>query len=108
MNGQLGVLYQNGKQTGGIYDWAVNLAYDSTVRKGWQQVKVIKHILAQSYWLIELPDGTHFDIELYKYIQGQLVLMDAGEIAVKLPDIITLDRRLYAPLELKWWGPSEY
>jgi len=107
MNGQIGVLYQ-GKQVGGIYNWSVSLAVDSTVRNGWEEVIIIKHIFASSYWLIDPPDGTRFDIELYKYTQGKLVLMDAGKVDVGLPDIVTLNRRLYAPLELAWWGPSEY
>uniref|UniRef100_A0A6M3KYU9 Uncharacterized protein n=1 Tax=viral metagenome TaxID=1070528 RepID=A0A6M3KYU9_9ZZZZ len=108
MDGILGVLKQDGKQVAGIYDWEINLAWDSTTSKGWQKVKVVKHVIAQSYWLTEIPQDSTYDIELYKKIDGQLVLMDAGVIAINLPDTETLDRRLYAPLQLIWRQPSEY
>ena len=108
MDGQIGVLKQDGKQCGGIYDWEVSLAYDSTVSKGWTKLKVIKHIIAQSYWLIDIPEDNIYDIELYKKVDSQLVLMDAGVVGVNLPDTETLNRRLYAPLKLVWREPSEY
>ena len=108
MDGQIGVLKQNGKQVGGIYDWSVSLVYDSTVSKGWTKLKIIKNIYAQSYWLTEIPTDNIYDIELYKKVDSQLVPMDAGVVGIKLPDIETLNQRLYAPLELKWREPSEY
>jgi len=108
MDGQIGVLKQDGKQCGGIYDWEISLVYDSTVSKGWAKLKVIKNIYAQSYWLTEIPKDNIYDIELYKKVDGQLALMDTGVVGLNLPDIETLNRRLYAPLELKWRQPSEY
>uniref|UniRef100_A0A6M3JSP0 Uncharacterized protein n=2 Tax=viral metagenome TaxID=1070528 RepID=A0A6M3JSP0_9ZZZZ len=108
MEGQIGVLYQNGNQVAGVYDWEVSLAFDSTVRKGWEEVKSIKHITSMSYWLVEKPQGNLYDIELYQKVEGQLILMDKGTIAINLPDTETLDRRLYAPLNLIWKNPSEY
>ena len=108
MDGQIGVLKQGGKQVGGIYDWGISLAYDSAVSKGWTNLRVIKHIVAQSYWLTEIPKDNIYDIELYKKVDSQLVLMDAGVVGLNLPDTETLNRRLYAPLDLKWREPSEY
>jgi len=108
MDGQIGVLKQGGKQCGGIYDWEISLAYDSAVSKGWTNLKVIKHIVAQSYWLTEIPKDNIYGIELYKKVDSQLVLMDAGTVGLNLPDTETLNRRLYAPLDLKWREPSEY
>lgn len=101
MNGEIGVLYQ-GEQVGGIYDWLVSLVWDSIVVNKSREYKVIKKILANSYWLVKAPDGNCFDIELYKTIQGALVLMDKGKVIIDLPDIKTLDRRLYAPVEIRW------
>ena len=108
MDGKIGVLNQNGKQVGGIYDWSVSLAWDSTTSKGWQKVKVVKNIIAQSYWLTEIPKDSTYDIELYKEVDNQLVLMDVGIVGINLPDTETLNQRLYAPLELIWRQPSEY
>jgi len=108
MDGILGVLKQDGKQCGGIYDWEISLAYDSVVSKGWTNLKVIKHIIAQSYWLTEIPTDNIYDIELYRKVDNQLVLMDAGVVKLNLPDTETLNQRLYAPIELNWRQPSEY
>ena len=103
MEGSLGVLYQDG-QVGGVYDWLVSLVWDSIVVNESREYKVKKNISALSYWLIKAPDGNCFDIELYKTIQGALVLMDAGKVKIDFPDTKTLDRRLYAPIEIRWLG----
>ena len=100
---EIGVLYQ-GEQVGGIYDWDISLIWDSVIVNKWREHKVKKNITANSYWLIKPPDGNCFDIELYKTIQGALVLMDTGNVAIDFPDVKTLDRRLYAPIEIRWLG----
>ena len=102
MNGVLGVLYQGGKQVGGIYDWDIDIiTSNSTIRNGWYEFKVFKEITAQSYWLNLAPDSDYFEIKFYKAIRGQLVLIDGGKVGVSLPDK-TLDRRLHIPLEIRW------
>ena len=100
MDGNIGVLYQYGKQVGGIYDWEISLNFDTIVKDGWEEVKVIKKISALSYWLVEVPADEAFDIELYKHMDNQLILMDTGRVNFDMPDDETLNRRLYAPLEL--------
>jgi len=103
MNGEIGVLYQD-KQIGGVYDWSVNLAYEPSVRNGFKYYKVKKNISARSYWLIGIPLDNLYDIELYKIIKSQLVLMDSGKVKINFPDTQTLDKRLYAPVEIRWIG----
>ncbi len=107
MEGQIGALFQNGKQVGGVYNWEINLAFDSTIKDGWEKIKVVKHVKAQGYWLVELPIDNLYDVELYEEIDNQLVLMDTGKAVIDLPDIVTLDRRLDAPLRIGWI-PIEY
>jgi len=104
MEGKLGVLYQNGEQVAGVYDWEVNLAWDSSVSKGWQKSIVIKRITAQSYWLVEPIKDNEFEAEFYQTLNNQLVLMDAGKVKVNFPDIETINRRLYAPIDIRWLG----
>jgi len=103
MNGEIGVLYQD-KQIGGVYNWRINLTYEPTVRDGYHHLKVKKTIIAQSYWLIETPSDNIYDIELYKRVNKQLVLMDAGKVRIRFPDCKTLNRRLDAPIEIRWIG----
>ena len=46
--------------------------------------------------------GHIYKVEFYQQIKNQLVLMDAGTVELKLPDTITLNRTLPAPLRLIW------
>ncbi len=101
MNGELAVLYQRGKQIGGLYDWEINLILNSTVRNGWYEYKISKDIATRSYWLNIAPDDSYFEVKFYKAIRGQLVLIDSGKVEIDLPSK-TLDRRLYIPLEIRW------
>ena len=101
MNGDLAVLYQGGKQVGGLFDWEIDIISNSTIRNGWYEVKISKGITAQGYWLTCAPDGCYFEVIFYKAIRGRLVLMDSGKVEVDLPDK-TLDRRLHIPLEIRW------
>lgn len=108
MNGEIATLYQNNKQVGGVYSWDISLGSDSTTVNGWQEFTFKKNITANSYWLIEAPADDCFEIKFYKIMQGSLVLMDEGIVEILLPDTITLDRRLDAPLEMIWRKPLEY
>jgi len=103
MNGQLAVLYQ-GEQVGGIYDWNIDIRFEHLVVNKSRQYTSHKLIAALSYWLIKVPHGNEFDAEFYQVIQNNLVLMDAGKVSIDLPDRKTLNRRLYAPLEIGWLG----
>ncbi len=103
MNGEIGVIYQEDKQVGGIYDWKIDITPIPTIRDGWYEFKVSKEVTAQSYWLITVPNGNCFEVKFYKVIQWHLVLMDGGKVEVDLPNRI-LDHRLYAPLEIRWIG----
>ncbi len=102
MNGEIAALYQNEKQVGGVYNWEISLASDSTTKDGWLEYKVVKNITANSYWLTLAPDSNMFEVKFYKAIQGQLVLMDDGTVEITLPDTVTLDHKLDAPLEMIW------
>jgi len=108
MNGEIAALYQNNKQVGGVYSWEINLANDSTTVNGWQESTFKKNISANSYWLVETPVDDCFEVKFYKVMQGSLVLMDEGIVDILLPDTITLDRRLDAPLEIIWRKSLEY
>ena len=101
MEGQIGVLYQD-KQVGGFYNWDTHVVAEFTTVDGWKEYKPVKHITARSYWLIDVPVDNQFTAEFYQLLGKQLVLMDVGEVVIDLPDTTTLDRTLYAPLEIVW------
>lgn len=106
MNGEIGVLYQD-KQVGGVYSWDILVSLDTSIYKGFKHSKPSKKILIMGYWLLSEPKGNEFNIELYKQVNDQLVLMDAGVVKIDFPDK-TLDKKLLAQLELGWVRASEY
>lgn len=100
MNGELGVIYQNGKQVGGFYDWEIELAPNSTIRDGWREFKLNKEISAISYFLLKTPISNTFDAEFYKVKNKQLILIGRGKIVIDLSDK-TLNCRLHIPIEIR-------
>ena len=104
LSGQIATLNQAGEQVGGLYDWAINVVMNYTVKDGIKIFKPVKHIEAQSYWLLKKIKSNKFGVSFFTVQGGQLVLMDAGEVVIDLPDLITLDQRLYAPVEARWMG----
>ncbi len=108
MNGEIAALYQHGQQVGGVYNWNISLASDSTTVNGWREYTFVKNIVATSYWLVEVPADECFEAKFYKVMQGRLILMDEGIIEIAFPDTKTLNRRLDAPLEIIWRKHLEY
>ena len=108
MNGQIGVLYQNGKQIGGIFDWEINAGMGSYAKDDWIEIKVAKQITAQSYWLLNKPKDDIFEARFYQYIEGRLILIDIGTVKVKLPEVDILNKTLPAPLRLRWMNSLSF
>jgi len=104
LEGQIAVLYQEGKQTAGLYDWESHVILDYTTKDNMKTYKSHKRIDARSYWLIEPVKENEFDAEFYQVLNDNLVLMDAGKVVIDFPDCHTVDRRLYASIEIRWIG----
>ncbi len=104
LSGQVVVLNQNGEQVGGLFDWSTNVVMNYTTKDGSREYKPTKHIDAQSYWLLEHLDSNEFDAEFFVVQGGQLLLIDKGNVVIDFPDLVTLDQRLYAPIEVRWLG----
>ena len=102
LEGQIGVLYQEGKQTAGVYDWESHVILDYTTKGGMKEYKPHKKISARSYWLVEPVKENVFYAEFYQTLLDNLILMDVGKVAIDFPDCATVDRRLYAPIEIRW------
>jgi len=108
LEGQIGVLYQEGKQVAGIYDWESHIILDSTTVDGMKVYKPHKHISARSYWLVEPVKENVFYAEFYQTMLDNLILIDAGNVAIDFPDCATLDRRLYAPINVTWISDNDH
>lgn len=104
LEGELGVLRQEGKQVAGVYNWESRIILNYTVKDSMREYKPTKIMKARSYWLVEPVTSDEFDIELLKVIDNALVVMDSGKVKVSFPDTKTIDRRLDAPLDLVWVG----
>ncbi len=104
MNGELAVLYQDNKQSGGLYNWEINITSESIIRNGWREFKVVKEITAQGYWLLTPPTDNCFEIKFYKVQGGCLVLIGSGKAEIDLPSVRVMDCRLTIPIEIRWLG----
>ena len=113
MNGDIGVLYQEGKQIGGFFDWEMNISLESsTWQEGggdWVNWEVTPpKITAISYWLVQKPKGTAFRADFYQYIRNQLVLADSSMVEIDLPEKNILGRRFWAPIRMKWMNSLSF
>jgi hypothetical protein len=107
LEGQIAVLYQNKKQVAGLYDWESRVILDYTTRNGIKEYKPAKKIEARSYWLVEPVKDNSFDAEFYQVLNDDLVLLDSGRVVIDFPDCKTLDRRLYAPISIRWLSAND-
>ena len=104
LEGQIAVLYQEGKQVAGLYNFEIRIILDYTTVNNMKVYKSHKRIDAQSYWLVEPVKENVFDAEFYQVMNDNLVLVDSGKVAIDFPDCYTVDTRLYAPVEVRWIG----
>ena len=100
----IATLKQNGKQVGGLYDIEIRVILNFTTVDGFKEYKPVKRISALSYWLLEPVYSNEFDVEFFAVNSNMLVLVDAGKVKIDFPDLVTLDRRLYAPINVQWVG----
>ena len=106
IEGQIAVLYQEGNQVAGLYDWEARVILQYTTKDGVKEYKPTKKIEARSYWLVEPVRDNVFDAMFYQVMNDNLILMDSGKVVIDFPDCRTVDRRLYAPIDIRW--VSEY
>jgi len=103
----IATLKQNGKQVGGLYDIEIHVILQYTTVDGMKEYKPVKKITALSYWLLE-PCSNEFDAEFFLVNSNQLVTIDAGKVKIDFPDKTTLDKRMYAPINVQWLGDNEH
>ena len=104
LTSQIATLKQNNKQVGGLFDCEIRVILQYTTVNGMKEYKPVKKITALSYWLLEPIQSNEFDAEFFTVNSNQLVTVDAGKVVIDFPDLMTLDRRLYAPIEVRWIG----
>ena len=100
----IATLKQNGKQVGGLFDCEIRVILQYTTKDGMKDYKPIKKITSLSYWLLEPVSSNEFDAEFFTEKSNQLITIDAGKVRIDFPDLRTLDRRLYAPVNVQWVG----
>jgi len=108
LEGQIASLKQKGKQVAGLYNWESHIILNHTTKDGMKEYKPVKKINALSYWLVEPVEDNLFDAEFYQIFMNDLILIDAGRVVIDFPDCHTLDRRLYAPIEVRWMSDFEH
>jgi hypothetical protein len=92
MHGEIGALYQDGKQLGGFYDWTLDLSMtrletaDSRVYK----VHAIKS-MASRYYLFREPSDGAITANYYQLIRGKLVLMATHAVKINTPELLWMN-----------------
>ncbi len=95
MNGEIGTLFQEGKQIGGFYDWAI----DIQLLKGLQNNKAIVKATAARFWVLCSPSQSEIRASFYRLVGDRLVLMNQAQVTVSLGDKLGLIKK---PLEMIW------
>jgi hypothetical protein len=108
LTSQIATLKQNGKQVGGLFDCEIRVILQYTAKDGMKDYKPTKKLSAMSYWLLVPVTSNEFDAEFYQVVNNDLILMDAGKVVIDFPDKGTLDRRLYAPIQIVWVSDFEH
>jgi len=108
VEGEIGVLYQDGRQVAGVYNWESHVVLNTTTVNGMKEYKPNKHLNARSYWLVKPIEENAFYFEGYKVINDRLVIMEAGNVAIDFPDCYSTDLRQYAPVSMRWLGDNEH
>jgi len=104
----IATLKQNGKQVGGLFDIEIRVILQYVTKDGMKDYKPIKKITALSYWLLEPIQSNEFDAEFFTEKSNQLITIDVGKVRIDFPDLVTLDKRLYAPINVQWLGDNEH
>jgi len=103
MEGQIGILYQKGKQIGGLFDWSIHVNIAHAAKDKWIVRKLAqKQATALGYWLLAKPETDIFECRFYQYARGKLILLDTGIVKIKLPDTTTFNRKVLARLDIEW------
>jgi hypothetical protein len=108
INSQIATLKQNGEQVAGLYDIELRVVLQYTTKDGMKDYKPVKRISSMSYWLIKPVTSNEFEAEFYQVVNNDLILMDSGKVIIDFPDKRTLDRRLYAPINVVWVSDFEH
>ena len=108
LTSQIATLNQNGKQVGGLYDSEIRVILQYSTKDGMKEYKPLKRITSLSYWLLVPIQDNEFDAEFFTVQSNQLVLIDAGKVQINFPDVMTLNQRLYAPIDVRWLGDNEH
>ncbi len=95
MNGEIGILFQDGKQIAGFYDWTI----DVQLMKGLQNNRVMVKATADRFWVLCSPSQSEIRASYYRLIGERLVLMNKSSVQVELGATLGIINR---PLEMIW------
>ena len=92
MQGQIGALYQDGKQLGGFYDWTLDLSFTrmETANSRVYKVLPIKSI-ASKYWLFSGPSDSEITANYYQLIKGKLVLVATHTVKINTSELLWMN-----------------
>ena len=103
MNGELGTLFQQGRQVGGFFDWHIDVAVlESTSRQHREFVIGNCKATAQRFWMLEWPNGNAMEARFYFYRNGALLLCNVNDVILVLPEGYELNKVIERRVVMTW------
>ena len=101
MQGQIGTLYQDGKQLGGFLDWSIDLQLNRTETPDSRVYKLhsIKST-AERFWLLCEPTDSEITAHYYQLIKDRLVLVNSHIVTADLN--VDINKMVNRPLVMTW------
>ena len=100
LNGEIGTLYQDGKQIGGFLDWSIDLKLNSVNQA---EGRVYKHCMTKStaskFWLLSTPTEAEITAHYYLLVGDTLALVNSHTVEVNLSGSLN---KILGPLEMVW------
>jgi hypothetical protein len=99
-SGEIGTLFQDGKQLGGFLNWAIDLKLNAIERPGGREYKkVLTKATASKHWLLEKPTEGEITAHYYLLVGDTLALVNSHIVQVELTGPVN---KMLGPLEMIW------
>lgn len=102
MDGELVVLFVNGKQVGGGLGWEIELDIREVSASMHREYVVQKwKARARKFWMLEVPSSNIMDAVFYTRFHSELLAVSKNRVEVKLPKSYKLNEMIEAPLVMR-------
>jgi len=103
MDGELGALFQEGRQVGGFFDWHIDIPLHEMTSGQHREFVIGKcRAMASRFWMLERPNGKAMEVRFYFHRNGALLLASINEVIVELPGEYELNKVIERRVSMTW------